>query len=508
MRADLRRSASDIWVVDCSPEGHQPEVATRIFQGVQQPVCIVLAAKPLAKNLDQPAHVRFMALPKGKREEKFAALEKLSLRGGNWSDAPSAWRAPFFPEATGDWATFPALRDFFLYDGSGVMPGRTWIIAPDAQSLRDRWDRLAAEKDPAKKEILFHPHEGGDKTVAKVAQKGLAGHEHRSVPVGRDIGNAIQPTRYAFRSFDRQWILPDSRLINRPNPTLWTAHSAKQVYLTAPDDRSPSNGPALTISGIVPDLHHYNGRGGRVYPLWSDAAATRTNIAPEMLSLLADTHGEVSPEDVMAYIAGVMAHPAFTKRFQSDLIQPGLRVPLTAEPDLFAEAVALGREVIWLHTYGERYVDAAAGRPQGPPRMAEGERPTIPADGAIPGTPEDFPDTMEHDAAAQRLKVGKGFVDNVPAEVWNYEVSGKQVVWHWFSYRRRDRSRPQIGDRRPPSPLDKVQPDHWLAEYTTDLMDLLNVLGRLVALEPRQADLMERILAGRKISTAAPAASD
>ena len=41
MRAELRRDADEIWIVDCSPEGHQPEVRTRIFQGVQQPVCIV-----------------------------------------------------------------------------------------------------------------------------------------------------------------------------------------------------------------------------------------------------------------------------------------------------------------------------------------------------------------------------------------------------------------------------------------------------------------------------------
>ena len=45
MRADLRATCSDIWVIDCSPEGHQPEVATRIFQGVQQPVCITIAAR-------------------------------------------------------------------------------------------------------------------------------------------------------------------------------------------------------------------------------------------------------------------------------------------------------------------------------------------------------------------------------------------------------------------------------------------------------------------------------
>src|SRR5690606_36746042 len=37
MRARLRRDADEIWVIDCSPEGHQPAVSTRIFQGVQQP---------------------------------------------------------------------------------------------------------------------------------------------------------------------------------------------------------------------------------------------------------------------------------------------------------------------------------------------------------------------------------------------------------------------------------------------------------------------------------------
>ncbi len=362
MRADLRRSCSDIWVVDCSPDGHQPEVATRIFQGVQQPVCIVLAAKPLNKDPATPARVRFTALPKGRREDKFKALETLSLDGPGWFDALSGWRDPFFPAATGDWATFPALKHFFVYDGSGVMPGRTWVIAPDAQSLRDRWDSLVAEKDAVKKETLFHPHEGGDKTVAKKAQKGIAGHEHRIMAAKDDKGTAVAPVRYAFRSFDRQWIIPDTRLINRPNPTLWTAHSARQVYLTAPDDRSPSNGPALTFGHSIPDLHHYNGRGGRAFPLWTDASAIKPNIAPEMLTLLADAYGEVSPEDVMAYLAAVMAHPIFTQKFLPDLVQPGLRVPLTADPALFAEAAALGREVIWLHSYGERFIDPEAGQ--------------------------------------------------------------------------------------------------------------------------------------------------
>ncbi len=191
-----------------------------------------------------------------------------------------------------------------------------------------------------------------------------------------------------------------------------------------------------------------------------------------------------------------MAHPAFTARFKADLVRPGLRVPLTADKALFDEAVALGREVVWLHCYGERFVDPAAGRPKGPPRLPAADRPTIPADGAIPGAPAPLPQTMSYDAAKRRLVISKGFVENVAPAMRNYEISGKNVLDQWFSYRRRDRTKPLIGDKRPPSPLEKIQPDGWLAEYTEDLLNLLNVLGRLVALEPHQADLLDRIVAG------------
>ena len=79
----------------------------------------------------------------------------------------------------------------------------------------------------------------------------------------------------------------------------------------------------------------------------------------------------------------------------------------------------------------------------------------------------------------------------------------KNVLRQWFGYRKRDRAKPIIGDRRPPSPLDKIQPEHWPAEYTSDLIDLLNVLGRLIKLEPAQADLLERICAGPLLTVAA-----
>jgi len=279
MRADLRRDADEIWVIDCSPEGHQPAVSSRIFQGVQQPVCIVLAARRAAPDKDTPARVRFRSLPEGDRAEKFMALAGLRLDDGGWVDAPDDWRAPFLPQGAADWVGYPALENLFVYNGSGVMTGRTWVIAPDAQSLKDRWKRLIAEHHPATKQVLFHPHlrggQPGDKHVGKIVEKSLTGHKHPPLPVRDDSTSGATPIRYAFRSFDRQWVLPDARLINQPNPGLWDWHSNRQVYLTGLVAHSPTSGPALTVSGLIPDLHHYKGSfGGRVFPLWADAAAT------------------------------------------------------------------------------------------------------------------------------------------------------------------------------------------------------------------------------------------
>ncbi len=190
MRDYLRRTCDRIWVIDCTPEGHQPDVPTRIFQAVQQPVCIVLAARSKQKAADEPATVKYTVLPAGKREEKFAALAKIKLRSKVWQECPTDWRGPFLPAATGDWASYPAIDELFAYSGSGVMPGRTWINAPDAKSLCDRWRRLTRAKQK-QKESLFHPHlrggEPGDKHVNNVV-KSLPGYADNPKPVADEKG--------------------------------------------------------------------------------------------------------------------------------------------------------------------------------------------------------------------------------------------------------------------------------------------------------------------------------
>lgn len=482
MRAHLRRWSDEIWVVDCSPEGHQPEVATRIFQGVQQPICITIAVRDGSTGLD-PAPVRYTAVS-GTRAEKFAALAGLGLDGDAWQACGTAPGAPFLPAGDAEWTGFPALDHLLAWSGPGVQASRTWVIGTSATTLVDRAAAFRTADD-ARRTVLLP--DGRDRRVNRALTDAVPGYEQRAA---LSVDPTLEaPVRYGARSLDRGWIVPDKRVISYPRPELWQVATAPgQTYLTGLEAHAPTSGPATTCTALVPDLHHYRGSfGGRAFPLWLDAAGTRPNVAPGLLALLAKTYGtDVCGPDLFAYIVGLTAHPAYTSRFHDDLLTPGLRIPLTADADLFEKVAEAGRRVTWLHTYGERCADPGAGRPVGSPRITGPDRPTVSV--TIPDDETGMPEVIEHEAGSGTLLVGDGRITGVTPSMWSYDVSGYRVIKRWFDRRKRD------PDGRRSSPLDEIVATTWSATWTTELLDLLHVVGLLRAHEPHQAGLLERVL--------------
>jgi len=50
----------------------------------------------------------------------------------------------------------------------------------------------------------------------------------------------------------------------------------------------------------------------------------------------------------------MLAQPEYTARFEKELADRKIRVPLTKDGKLFLKVAEFGEELIWLHTYGER----------------------------------------------------------------------------------------------------------------------------------------------------------
>ena len=292
--------------------------------------------------------------------------------------------------------------------------------------------------------------------------------------------------RIAYRSFDRQHIFADARLLDRPSPSLWRAHGEWQIYVTSVSTTPLGTGPALTACAAIADLHSFRGSYGAkdTIPLHRCADASKPNILPGLPDLLSTALGKaVIAEDFLAYVYGALAHPAFTKRFFKELETRELRVPITKDLALFERVRQVGARLLWLHTYGERYVPAG----ESPGCVSPGAAKCVKA---VPGSPEGYPGTYAYNDTTRTLHVGDGAFVPVAPEVFEFEVSGLKVVQSWLAYRMKK------GAGRKSSPLDDIRPERWTSQFTTELLELLWVLEATVEGYPEQARLLEAVVAG------------
>jgi hypothetical protein len=259
------------------------------------------------------------------------------------------------------------------------------------------------------------------------------------------------------------------------------------VYLTSLLTKFLGTGPALTACAIIPDLDHFSGRGAKdSVPLYRASDASKANILPGLLDMLSSTYYKrkrIAPEDFLAYIYGTLAQPAFTARFAKELETRELRVPITKDAKLFEKARDLGARLLWLHTYGERFVPEGKKPGQIPKGSAKCTK-------AVPGTPGGYPESFSYNDATRTLHVGAGEFAPVAPEVFAFEVSGLKVVQSWLKYRMKE------GAGKKSSPLDDIRPERWTGQFTTELLELLWVLEATVDGYPEQAKVLEAIVAG------------
>jgi len=490
MRRYLRSTADEGWIIDLSPEQHRPDIRTRIFPETQHAICIGVFVRFGDPQPDVPATVHYRALP-GSRQDKFDALDTIRIDDEGWIDCTNTWNGPFRP-GNFIWQNYPALSEILPWQHSGVKSNRNWVWAPDDETLERRWKKLICA-DPVERKVLFK--ETRDRTLTSIC-KPIPGSPHADGTMASASEPNAPTVGVSFHSFDRQRLIFDARAVDFPRYELWQTVGPKQIYLCEQHAHPIDNGPGVVFTTLVPHTHNFNGRGGRVLPLYRDATGTVPNLPPRLCAELATLLCHpVKPEDVISYIACVTAHGGYTRRFCEELKTPGIRVPITTNKDLWIEAVETGRRVIWLHTFGERMVNNRQRRPS---RLGTSRR----AGYSIPvaGDNGQLPKVVDHEGEALIVGVDTllehaGRVEPVSRAVWEYQVGGVQVIKKWFSYRH-----PDAPQRRRTSPLDDINPYRWCAEFDDELLDMIEVLDGCVRLEPIQDELLARICAGPVLS--------
>lgn len=504
MREYIRRSASRGWIINVTPEGKRPPKGTAVFD-IETPVSIALFLREENTDEETPADIRYVALH-GKIEEKMQALAALDLDGAEFEPVRSGWGDKFAPKAGGDWDSYPELPDFYASCFPGVAPNKTWVYAPSESVLQERWAELIEGNDLEVRAERFKETRDAKTTKAKKPLPGTDTFQGSRESLNEQIARELIPdapniVQVGYRSFDWQYILADSRLLHMPSPKLWEHRVSEQIFIVEQHAHYPKAGPGLYFSALIPDMDAFNNRGGRAHPALTVGGAP--NLTEPAKQMLRERFGDNAPGDLVYYLAALTGHPGYVRTFDKPLQQAGIRVPLTADPALWERAVQLGRQVVWLHTYGERGEPLPGMKylrqlPEGADYTLP--TPTVDMGRTMPEKKPSFsPDPVnslseeENNPVMGTVSFGQARCENVEKRVFDYTVGGNQVLGLWAKYRLK---KPKTN--RSSSLNDIVQrewPDAWSEEYER----LLYTLTHLVHLEPAQEKLLDEVLAGEQI---------
>jgi hypothetical protein len=478
----------EVWIVDLGGDNRGSTPEENVFN-IETPVAIAVLIREGQSNHESSARIHYRRL-RGNRAEKLTALDEVrppSLDPASWVEISNEQWAPFAP-STGDatWDSFPALRDLMPWQQPGVMMNRTWPVAPDPATLNERWRAFLEDSAVERRAELFPNPRSGRTITTQVGD----------LPKLADLPSDAHPqpiVRHGWRAFDRQWTFRDPRLSKTESPSLWQSLSSYQIFLVSLEVIPVGAGPCLIPSTGVPDKHFFRGSyGGKdVIPLYRDDRASEPNITRQLLEKLETALGldaRPTPEDLASYIYAVLSTPAYQSRFESQLEDKTVRIPVTSDRECWADATELGAHLLWLNTFGERMRDPEKGRDSHIP-MVQGLEWTE----AVTSLPVGAND-IAYDPTERQIRIGDGLVSGVDPEVWDFQVSGWPVVKRWLEHRT------ESGRGRQRSELDGIRPTEWQDAWNDELLDLLRVLTLTNAKREEQDALLERICNGPLIT--------
>lgn len=372
MRRSLLRSFDKLYLLDLHGNSKKKEKALdggkdeNVFD-IQQGVAIGIFVR--RENMQRGAeHLGrvFRGDLFGVRPSKYNALDATDLHSTTWQELKPAAPAYLFVPQDADllveYQTGWSLRDVFAPNGDpapGIVTTHDdFAISWTAEEAVDKVERLLATTTEAEARQLFKLCSQDQWRYARAKQELADGAwRERVVPI-------------LYRPFDVRWTVYDRNVsVHRRERAFDHFICRKNIGLAMMRQASADQGYThiLALNAIADNRAQYSNRGiMAASPLWLyESASTdlldqtsggkRPNLAGEFIDELSIVVGGTPiPEDTFAWIYAVLYTPSYRSRYADFLRRDFPRIPLPTARDLFDRFVAIGHELIALHTMEQK----------------------------------------------------------------------------------------------------------------------------------------------------------
>jgi len=437
MRESLLRGFDEIYVLDLHGNSKKKEQAPdggkddNVFD-IQQGVAIGIFVRREIAQRDS-AHLAqvFHADLFGLRKEKYALLDASDIDRTQWTQispaSPAYYLVPVDDSNGDEYRSLTSIKDIFPVNSIGIITKRDnlcirWTADEAWQSARDVAE--LGEVDLREKYDL--PADVRDWKVS------WANADVLSTGPTKDM---VAPVHY--RPFDVRYTYYTGRsrgflgwpftntmqhLLRGDNVALITSRLTKGEEF--------AHAQVTTTIAEVICMSSKTSNNGFVFPLWlypddsndllkDSSGAKRPNLAPEFVAAMSAAVGNtVAPEDVLGWIYAILYTPSYRCRYSVFLRRDFPRIPLPPGRSLFDSFVAVGRELIALHTMKQKQQRISRFDVTGSNEVVK-----------VRWMPDDDGKGRVYINDAQHF-------DGVPQCVWDTHIGGYRVAEKWLKDRK------------------------------------------------------------------------
>jgi hypothetical protein len=428
MRQSLLKTFDEIYILDLhgnslkretAPDGSPDENVFDIRQGV--------AIALMVKHGDPQKRGVYHADLYGLRQAKYDWLDSHTLKTAGYQNITPKSPSYFFTlhqtQNLQAYLSWPRITEIFPVNSVGIVTARDgFAIAFDKTELQNRVLQFQNTQG-LPDDLLAQAYNLKDKPGWSLAAA------RKKVQADANALNKIHPILY--RPFDVRYVFYHEAVIERPRPEVMR-HMLAGENLGLITRRQQLPGRECTYffvaNTVISDgVIRSDNRGSEsLFPLYLYPSAEspdafhqerRPNLAEWLLPKLSTAYGFTpAPEELLAYIYAVLYSPTYRQKYAQELRTDFLRIPFTADADLFRQMTDLGQQLIALHLL---------------------RNPANTAEVKYQGQGSDVVEKVRYDAANGWVRINADkYFEGITPEMWEYRIGGYQVLEKYLKDRK------------------------------------------------------------------------